>query len=436
MQNTFSFVDENYLQAVRDYLKSKINTIVYALIFILVFFQFYPYSQGMFILFGYLFSYIAFSIYILLQVLQLVEFNDRRPILLIYFYFICWLFWCLITTYITTNHDYSFNFLNIKMLYFCTFYVVSQFLVSEERIKNFEYIILICVIFNFIHCIVEFVTLKHTAESIFAGKFHYIPTGAFFNQNDFPSAFLLVMPVFLFVDKDIFKHLGPIITFFFAMIVFITQTRLVAFSFYPFWLFQYVFKTKWLFKLLSIFTLIMIIYAIFTLVPGIKKISTRHFNYALHSFEIESKTQYLGSTQVRKKLYFISFDKFLDSKGLGIGTGRFAYSNTTDEFIETGYIEIPHNLFAEILATEGIPGFTFLCLIVFSPLFCVMNSIKKKSFNFIKECSKEHKMVLVFTYFFLFATACPSSVNKSNFIIIWTLLAYYYSILYSKNESI
>jgi hypothetical protein len=168
---TFDLRCENSL--IKQYIKKYIDLVLYFFVFLTFFFQLFPYSLGIFYI-GYILPYLLFCIYTFFQVISLEKFNAHRSILLIYFFFLCLLFWDMISLYFSPNHIEGFTHLNARCLSFCTFYITSQFLNSEKRFKAYVNIVIMCIIWNLGYCIWEIATLQHSAQSAYYDILHYV----------------------------------------------------------------------------------------------------------------------------------------------------------------------------------------------------------------------------------------------------------------------
>jgi len=315
-------------------------------------------------------------------------------------------------------------------MYFFVFYVVTQYLNDEKRIKIFEKIVLICVIWNVCICIWTITTLQHLPSAHNYGKAIFIPSGAFFNQNDLSSAFLLCCSILLFVKGKVGQI--TLLLVFFTMIVQGARLNLMILT--PFFLYHFIFKTSRWYKLVVIATIILAISFVFIKFPATGALGKHYVTSRAGSFGTEVESQQIGSVRTRWRLYLISLEKFALTYGLGVGIGNFEYSTSPNRAIDTGGVLIPHNFFAEMLATEGIVSFTLICIIIFSPLLPIIRNERRKSIlslTDIKSLSENEKRVFVFLIFFFIAVAIPSSIRAH--LIYWSMLGYNYSLIYNKN---
>ena len=144
------------------------------------------------------------------------------------------------------------------------------------------------------------------------------------------------------------------------------------------------------------------------------------------SFGTEKESQRISSVLIRINLALIYTDKFIQSKGLGVGAGNAEKSISQQEMIATNSITNPHNFFVETLTNEGIVGIFCLLNIILYALYLVIRNWKRnvKCLNY---------QAILFIIFFISASAIPSSI-KTHFVI-WIALGYMSITLLMKQES-
>ena len=430
-------LNSNYcteINSVRKYLSDKVELILFLIVFIASFFQLFPYYEGKFAI-TYYFSTIMFITYITFQLSGLENFNFHKPILFLYFLFICWLMYGLVSLFFISNHDDGLRHIHLRFMSFFNFYVITQFLTSNKRINVYEKIILICIIWNIGLCIWEITTLQHLPPSKFHNIPTFIPTGAFNNQNDLPAAILICCPILIFMKGKFFKYLSAIVLLLIFIIMGTQGSRLVMMALFPFLLLHFIFKTSKLYKITTILSIILIVSFILYKFPVIRFFAKKQIKEHVISFGFEAQSQRLGSTRIRKELYLISLEKFAQSKGLGVGIGNFEKTLIPQRIYSTGSINVPHSLFFETLATEGIIGFSLVFIIVFSiliPIFNKQRNYPSLSIFYNNNISEAEKRVLIFLLFFIVAVSVPSSIRS--YFIYWNILGYNYTLIYKKNE--
>ncbi|MCL2064621.1 MAG: O-antigen ligase family protein [Candidatus Cloacimonetes bacterium] len=423
--------NSNYKLNISSYLMCKTEFIIFFLVFVSVFFQLFPYYEGYFIVTYYL-PTLVFIIYFSLQIVGLEKLNINKSILFIYFLFFFWMFYGLGSLFFTLNHDFSFTTMHYKFIYFFNFYVITQFLSSESRIRFFEKLIIICILWNLSVSIWEITTLTHLPPSKYYNIPHYIPTGAFYNENDLPAALLICTPIILFMKGKYIENLCTILFLLLYMVIGFHATRIVLITLAPFLIYRIIFKMNLLFKLTALVIIFFSAMYIFSNIPMANFLFNKHIKERVASFGLEANSQRISSTTVRSRLYLISIEQMINSKGLGVGMGNFDNSFPYDRLNETDHVIQPHNFFFEILGSEGIPGFFLLCFIVFTPLLTIIKNKNRDSiFSLlnIKSLTDTDKRVLLFFLFFVISSASPSSIR--NYFIYWTILAYNYALTYN-----
>jgi hypothetical protein len=417
----------------RNYLIGKIELFLLALVFISVFFQIFPYYEGKFLI-TYYFSTIAFVIVALFQILNFEGFHFNKSILLIYFFFSCLLMYGLVSIFFSQNQDDGFRHLHLRFMSFFIFYVITQVLKTKKRIKIYEFIILVCVVWNIGVCVWEIATLQHLPVSKFHDELSFIPTGSFNNENDLPAILLLCCSILFFMKGKFLNYISITIMLILFIIMGVQGSRLVMLTLFPFLLYKFLFKTSKLYKLTVILLVSLIVSYIFINYPLVRFLTIKRIKEHVLSFGFEAKSQRLGSTSIRKELYVISLEKFSESYGFGVGTGNFEKTNSPQRLISTNLIIVPHSIFFETVATEGFIGLFFLCVIVFSSLLPLINNESRKSiFDLlkIKLLSENEKQLLVFMLFFIVSVSVPASIRS--YFIYWNILGYYYCLMYVKD---
>jgi len=84
-----------------------------------------------------------------------------------------------------------------------------------------------------------------------------------------------------------------------------------------------------------------------------------------------------SSDQARINLYIEAVDNFIDTEGLGLGTGGFSYYFGVIKY------RYPHNLFLEVAAEQGIIGLMLLLFLMCAVIFQLIKLIKLKNIYII-----------------------------------------------------
>ena len=436
MEKPISINTENTLGSSnsKKFVINKTEIVVFCLVFIGFFFQMFPQMHGRFIIVYYL-STLIFLAYVTLQTLGFEKFHYNKPILFAYFLFLCWLFYGLIRTYFNSDHEVAGTFLHLRMMYFFIFYVVTQYLQKENRLRIFENIVVICVIWNILVCFWEMSTLTHLPGSRHYGRLIPTPTGSFYNENDLASAFLICCAALFYLKGNFYRHFGITLVIIVFIITCVQGARLNLMALFPILLLHFFFKTKLSYKLITILSLTLIFTFLLMKFPLIKLYVDYLIEDQILSFGTEMESDRLGSMRQRVSLYIACLEMFVETYGFGVGVGQFERSVSLEQLISTGSIDIPHNFFLEILATEGIVAIILLLAIVFSPLLPILKSKNRSSILSLlnlKTLSENEKRVLTFLFFFIVAAAVPSSIRFQ--FPYWSLLGFHYALIYSKNE--
>jgi len=426
-------IDIDERLSIKQYLTNRVEFALFCLVFIMIFFQLFPLYHGKLFFVTYYFPVIIFVIYVCIQLLGFEKFNFNKDILLIYFFFTCWLLYGLLSVYFNINHEDALVHIRMRFEHFFCFYVITQFLTTEKRIKVFEKMVLFNIIWNLGVSIWEITTLQHLPTSKYFERIHYVPTGAFPNENDLPSAMLICLPMLFFMRDKFWRYvcISVLVVFFFVIIAHGTRT-IIATSF-PFIFYLFIKKTSSLYKTIIFTILISALFLFLNSDTTLKLMVKGHIDTRVINPAIEFHSQRLSSGTIRSYMYKISFEKFVESKGLGIGIGNFERHFSPPYQISTGGNQFAHNLFAEILTNEGIIGFTLLCLIVFSILPPILSDKNKKSILDVFNSSnfkEDEKRVLIFLFFFVISVAVPATVR--HYFIYWSILGYNYAIIFNR----
>ena len=424
--------DQNYnpdIDITRKYLSGIVENVLIFILFVSIFFQFFPYYRGIFRI-SYYFSTIFFIFYFSLQALKLEGFNFCKPILFVYFIFICWMFYGLLSLFFSTNHEDGVWYMHLRFMSFFNFYVMTQFLVNQKRIRAYGFIVILCIIFNFGVCIWEITTFQHLPTSRYYEIPIYIPTGAFPNENDLPSAVLICVPILFFMKEKRWKYLCTVLMLLFLIITGFQGSRFCLFAFLPFFLYHYIFKTNKLYKIITIISVVLLVTIIIYKLPSVVFFAKKQIREHILSLKFEAESQRITSGRVRYELFIVNIEKMIDTYGFGVGIGNYEKSDNPERLHEAQQTVYAHNYFMEILANEGIIGFTLLCIIV---LYVILPILKNKPSILAllnkNNYSETEKRVALFFIFYLVATNVPATI--CGYFIFWSMLGYNFALAYN-----
>lgn len=395
-------------------IKNYIEYISGIVLLLTVFFQVFPYQIGIFSSTHYL-PLFAFIYLVLIQLLGLEDFLYNKSLVWIYFLFSLWILYGVISTIWSYNTELTFNTVRYRFFYFCNFYFITQFLCIKRRFNLFKIILYVSVIFSIIFVINETISFKHLSTSSSFNKLTFLPSGAFFNPNDLSAVLLILSPFFCFEKNQILKYLANIILISFLAIFLITGARLALLIFVPFYGLYFIFKVPKPMKIIFLLVILLIPYYISTLKPFIRHEINRYVDHNILSFGTEKSSQRTSSVLIRSNLALIFFDRFIESKGLGVGAGNAELNISQQEIITTNNIPNPHNFFVETLVNDGVVGFVCLSIIVCYILYLVLQTWKIN----IRDT---HYMSIIFVFFFLFSVSIPSSIKI--IFVYWIALAF------------
>ena len=422
-----------YLSLTKQFLKDKIEYLCYVLIFILIFFQLFPFAGG--ITYGLVYiPFIVLTIFLTLQLFNYIEFNFDKTLIFIYLMFSAWLLLGIIHLYFHSQHTSAIFIIRFRLAHLVTFYIVTQFLTSYKRIRIFDWIIITCIVWNIGIVIWEITTLTHLPTSRLFKVSTYIPTGAFFNENTLPAVTMLCVPILIFMNGKISSIIASTVFFTFYLLTFVHMTRSVLLALFPFVIYHFIFKTNRLYKIIAIMVLISAFFMFKHTQPELYDYSKSEIQRRFNTLGDEIESQRTGSGELRLRMIKMGFELCVESRGLGVGTGNFRNSITPEKQSRLGGIEVTHSFFSEILAMEGLPGILILSIIVFYPLIPLFCDKKLSIISYlnINNMNKKQKKILMFIFLFFISTFVPGSIQV--LYLYWSMLGYHYAILISSNE--
>ena len=249
------------------------------------------------------------------------------------------------------------------------------------------------------------------------------PTGFSGNPNTFGFVALLFAPLLCFYFKNI---VYKILFSFGFLILFIKIDSKSLFFCYIFCFFLYYFqcnKVKILLVILSIIILISLTSTlkvetdarIFTIFDEISKGLSMIFSNP-HDINLES------STGFRAYLYSTGINKFIESKGLGLGIGGIE-SYLYETF---GHRTAFHNFFLQILVDLGVVGFLIFMFFYLKLIYNLWRSDSMLS-NDINHISK---ILMVIVICAIFSSIAPSGIFYC--LPFWAILGFALGIVYLK----
>ena len=423
MENTIKF---------KEYITSKIEVIFLVFLFFTFFFRTFRYYLGIFTFTEYL-TFPMALFYIMLQCLNIEKFNSHKVLIVVYFLFLSWLLFGMISYFFSIDQNLSQYTLQLRIAHFLNFYVVSQFITSRKRLRAYEIILLICMLWNIGFSFWEIFTMQHLPMSQFYGVISFIPTGTFTNENTLASIFLVCSPFLFFLRGKLSKHFGVTILFI-IFFIFCTQgVRLALIVFIPLLIYVFIKRTHIIYKIIFFALVGISILYILHKYPIVKSVAKIQIERNLLSFGSEVESLQVRSTKARLALIRIAFEEFVATKGFGSGVGTFERLLTNPEnAMATANAFNAHNMFMEVLATEGIIGVILLFFIIFSCLHPIIFSVPPPSWKQLlnlKMYGDDEKKVLLFLLFLIIGTTLIASYRTK--YGYFNLLGYAYALMFN-----
>ena len=422
------------IDSVRRNVQNKAELIFILMLFVAIFFRLFRYNIGTLSFTAYLTYPIAF-VFIMFQILNYIELNYHRTLFIVYFLFLSWLMYGVITLFYTVSYELSIATLELRFASFLNFYVVTQFLTTRRRFLAFETTLFICLLWNIGVAAWEIMTLNHLRISRFYEIPYFIPTGAFLSENTFASK-LLVSSTFLFFIKGKYLKYVAITMLFLLFIIFCTQgVRLALIVFTPILLYVFFKRTNYIYKICVLFTLIFVLHYLFSTNPIMKIIVKNHIETQILSLGNELQSVSVGSTRARIAVIKEGLQGLASSGGFGIGVGSFAMLVQQPHCKADIMNSInAHLMLLEVLATEGFIGFFLLIFILFSCLKPIL--FKDNKFSFfslfrLRSLTQDEKHVLLILLFIIVGTTLIASYRTK--FLYWIILGYGYSMMYNKS---
>jgi O-antigen ligase len=345
-----------------------------------------------------------------------------------YFFLLLWILYSLLSFFWAKNQIIVLKYTVFLVIQFLIFFIITQLITSIKRFKYFFYLIYFVYVIYIIIGIWEFFTWNHLAPSshTIRGVVSFIPTGPFYNPNNFAWILIILSPFIFFSINffnnflsKVFSSLLLLITLF----IFIAQSARIAILLYSveilvYFLFFLNFKKKIGVLLFLIFFLLFFSNHYPTEYNSIKN----YFFDQFVSLTKEKDTIMLESIETRVLLVRFASEMTLDSCLFGVGAGNFMDNMDYKREEATSGILITHNYILELIATYGLLIGLFF---IFSIFFVAIKLFKKSK----REKSKYKYLLLAAGYSFIIfipASMLPSSIML--FFCHWIVLSAIFSL--------
>jgi len=271
----------------------------------------------------------------------------------------------------------------------------------------------------------EHLTGCHLPVSAFFGettRFMFMPTGFFYNPNDYATFLTLSIPfgigMIRYSCKKYLRFFGlcSILGAFYLIVAAGSRANIVAVLFELIFIFMFLLKLKRKFKLVITVTICVIL--LFAFLPNPIQEFLSQTTGELNSIvsQTESRT---GSIDVRIDLVRNGLLFLYSTVGFGVGAGNAEYYMDNFSKYNTAGITNPHNWWLEILINYGV--FIFIGYVIF-----YMGIIRNLWKLYHEKQTKEEKMIcealLVSLVGFFFASISSSSIMA--FKPQWLLFAF------------
>ncbi|MCD4704639.1 O-antigen ligase family protein [bacterium] len=362
------------------------------------------------------------------MLLQKGYFNLSCMKIYAYFFILLWIGYSLLSFFWAKNPTIVLKYTYALMIKFIIFFIITQSITSIKSFKYFFYVFYFVYITYIVIAVWEFFTWDHLLPSSLTVRnvISFIPTGPFYNQNDFAWILMILSPFIFFSINffnnflfKIFSSLLLIITLF----IFIVQSARIALMLFFVETLIYFFFFLNLKKKISIILVFIIILLFFSINYSteynlIKKNLTDQFA----SLSQEQETIRMDSMETRMLLIKYALEMTLDTYLFGVGSGNYLENMDYKRAEATSDILITHNYILELIATNGLLIGLFF---IFSIYFIAIKLLRKAK----KEETKNKFLFLAGGYsliIFLPASALPSSIML--FFCHWIILSAIFSL--------
>jgi len=394
--------------------------LVFALAIILFFSSF---IQGLSSSMMYYLPSIVLIFVILCNIIQGEKFHFSKYDIIALMFFIFWL----IVSFISSIWAKNFNkiFLNSLLIWnYMTIYLIFRYIMNKKNIKLFTTLLYFIVFIYIIIAFYELVTWEHLRCSRFYDdEFKiFVPTGPFYNENNFAAALLLLSPFLIWgikIYSNIVLRLLLILFLILILVILTIQGARIAMLAVTFeLLIFFLFFVKMKAKLLIISSILVIIIFLSTQFPTYYNITRDIIEKEIQSISEEHGKISMASVKIRIALIKASLNLLTDTYLRGVGSGNYEDNFIGDRQKRTGGIINSHNFLFELLVSYGLMIFLFFLLFFFSLFY---KTIKK-----IRGSDKQEKLVYYSHLFcllmFIPSSSLPSSIRTHFFY--WVMFAY------------
>ena len=341
-------------------------------------------------------------------------------------------------------------FFRIPLFAFAIWFVLEKYKFNDKKIVTFYFILFTVIIFDSLF-------QYYFGKNLLGYEIKYERISSFFGDELILGGFILrTLPIFLIYlvmnemlsEKKINIYLLVLISLA-CFVIYVSGERtsfVLLFLFFS----TLLFITKYLRKFLI---LIMIIFAAFSVIlPNL--INSKEIHPATRMFK-KTYDQILGindnNAKHKKKLadkayifsydhqghYVISYNIFKDHMIFGAGVKGFRHLSANKNYIlekNHGWSTHPHNTYMEILASNGLVGFSLLIFALFFIIKEIFVCRKKMKDDVIYNKKEISKAILISAIFINLWPLIPSG----NFFNNWLSMLYFYPIgfyLYFKHQN-
>lgn len=316
----------------------------------------------------------------------LIQVRMNRIIYHIFLFFLFWLFYIVISLSWTSDFNQGIKEFFYYITHFSLFLLIQNW--AYKAINPLRSIIVGWLLFFLLTCPIAFYELiydVHLPSSVQSSdliinvgdgmvlqkKFASVTFG---NYNGYVIHLCLSMPFvfsFLLLKKNIISQcLGWLSIIMMSYILLMNASRggilclVVVLFWFLFYYKRVAFKSKWLISALVLLVLILFI------IPNWNIIAEQFY------------ARFVGRTNIfedsgRSNLISLAWTLFLESYAVGTGVGSIQAAMST----KTSGINIPHNLFLELLVQYGLVIFIFCFSFIIRLFFNVFSSERRKTIN-------------------------------------------------------
>ncbi len=268
----------------------------------------------------------------------------------------------------------------------------------------------------------EMITFNHfpTSSVVKLDTFPFVPNGPFYNVNDFASALLILSPFMFALVKALKNRWINILAFLVTILIFITMllegSRLSLLVFVAEAIVFFIFFVNWRSKIV-ISAVIALLFTTFVIkFPDVYQVVTGFIDRELLSIQHENESYALESIEARVNLLKHSLEITEESDYVGVGAGNFSRYMRTPRIKDTMQVTITHNFFMEKLATDGLPVFLFLVVLIgYLIIGNLLNAIMSKG-----RLRWLYGGFSAASALFIVAASIPSSISSN--IFYWVIL--------------